>query len=242
MASDRESIATELYGDAGSPTANTLVAPEPFNSPNNPVEFDLDAAEALLEEAGWTGSPRAKDGVELSILYTTTVNPVRQKTQEILKQGWESIGFKVELKSIDASVYFSSDAGNPDTVAHFYADVTMFTNGPVSPYPLDYMAGFKSNEPETDIAQQANQWSGNNYNRWVNDEFNELWLQARTELDLDAQAELFIGMNDLVIEEVVRIGLVHRGGLVGYSNRMRGQVDSSWELEVYDIANWYAEK
>ncbi len=242
LASDRETIATELYGQAGQPTANTLVSPEPFRSPNNPVEFDLDAAEALLEEAGWTGSPRAKDGVELSIVYTTTVNPVRQKTQEILKQSWENIGFAVELKSIDASVYFSSDAGNPDTVCHFYADVTMFTNGPVNPYPLDYMAGFKSDVPEQDIAQQSNQWSGNNYNRWVNEEFNELWLQAKTELDPDAQAELFISMNDLVIEDVARIGLVHRGGLTGYSNRIKGHSDSSWEIEVYDIENWYAEE
>jgi peptide/nickel transport system substrate-binding protein len=118
----------------------------------------------------------------------------------------------------------------------------MFTNGPVNPYPLDYMAGFKSDEPETDIAQQSNQWSGNNYNRWVNEEFNELWLQARTELDPDTQAELFIAMNDLVIQDVARIGLVHRGGLTGFSNRIKGHVDASWELEVYDIQDWYAEE
>jgi len=49
-------------------------------------------------------------------------------------------------------------------------------------------------------------------------------------------------MNDLVINEVVRIGLVHRGGLTGYSTRIQGHAESSWELEVYDIANWYAEE
>ena len=90
------------------------------------------------------------------------------------------------------------------------------------------------------IAQQSNQWSGNNYNRWVNEEFNEMWLQARTELDPNTQAELFIGVNDLVINEVVRIGLVHRGGLTGFSNRIRGHQESSWEIDAYDIANWYA--
>jgi peptide/nickel transport system substrate-binding protein len=242
LASDRETIATQLYGDAGKPTANTLVAPSNLDSQNTSTDFDLDAAAAMLDEAGWTGSPRAKDGVELKIVYTTTSNPVRQKTQEILKQAWESIGFSVELKAIDAGVYFSSDAGNPDTVAHFYADVTMFTNGPVSPFPLDYMSGFKSNEPETDIAQKSNSWSGNNYNRWVNEEYNELWEQARTELDPDVSAELFIAMNDLVINEVARIGLVHRGGLTGFSNRVKGHTASSWELEVYDIADWHAEE
>ncbi len=244
LGSDRETIATELYGEAGSPTANTLVAPTSFNSPNTVVEYDLEKAAALLDEAGWAldGNKRKKDGKELSVVSITTVNPVRQKTQEILKQSWEELGITVELKAIDAGVYFSSDAGNPDTVAHFYADISMFTNGPVSPYPLDYMAGFKSDDPAVDIAQKSNSWSGNNYNRWVNEEFNELWLQARTELDPDKQAELFIAMNDLVVNEVVRIGLVHRGGLEGYSNRIQGHTESSWEMAIYDIANWYAEE
>ncbi|HMM43911.1 MAG TPA: ABC transporter substrate-binding protein, partial [Thermomicrobiales bacterium] len=244
LATDQDTIATQLYGDGGSPTANTLVAPAPFNSPNTSTEYDLDKAAALLDEAGVTldGNTRKKDGKELSLVFITTTSPIRQKTQEIIKQSWEQIGVAVELKAIDAGVYFSSDAGNPDTVSHFYADISMFTNGPSSPYPLDYMSGFKSNEPETDIAQKSNSWSGNNYNRWVNEDFNKLWEQAATELDADKQAELFIGMNDLVINEVVRIGLVHRAGLSGFSNRLKGHTPSSWEMAVYDIANWYAEE
>ncbi|HMM43589.1 MAG TPA: peptide ABC transporter substrate-binding protein, partial [Thermomicrobiales bacterium] len=244
ISSDRETIATQLYGEAGTASPNTLVAPTSFDSPNTSMEYDLEKAAALLDEAGWIldGNTRKKDGKELALSYMTTVNPVRQKTQEILKQSWEQIGMSIELRAIDAGVFFSSDAGNPDTISHFYADIGMFTNGPVSPYPLDYMSGFKSNEPETDIAQKSNSWSGNNYNRWVNEDFNKLWLQAKTELDPDTQAELFIGMNDLVVNEVVRIGLVHRNGLTGFSNRLKGHVDSSWEMEVYDIENWYAEE
>lgn len=103
---DRETIATELYGEAGTATANTLVSPATFASPNTLVNFDLDAAGALLDEAGWErdGDTRKKDGEELSIIYTTTTSPIRQKTQEILKQGWEELGVSVELKAIDASV------------------------------------------------------------------------------------------------------------------------------------------
>jgi peptide/nickel transport system substrate-binding protein len=103
------------------------------------------------------------------------------------------------------------------------------------------MQGFKSSDPATDIAQQSNSWSGNNYNRWVNEEFNELWEQARTEMDPDTQAELFIAMNDLVVGEVVRIGLVHRAIPDGFSNRIKGYKPSSWDVGLYDIANWYAE-
>ncbi len=243
LATDQEIIATQLYGEAGSPTPNTLVSPASFTSPNTTMDYDPEAAGALLDEAGWIldGKVRAKDGRKLSLVYTSTISPIRQRTQEIIKQYWGEIGVEVEIVAIDASVYFSSDAGNPDTVAHFYADVTMFTNGPISPYPLDYMAGFKSTEPAVDLAQKSNNWSGTNYHRWVNEEFNALWEQARTELDPDVQAELFIGMNDLVINEVVRIGLVHRSIPAGFSKRIKGHVPSSWEAGVYDIANWYEE-
>jgi peptide/nickel transport system substrate-binding protein len=241
---DRETIATELYGPAGQATANELVAPTKFVSPNTSFTFDVEAAGTLLDEAGWTldGDKRSKDGVEMKVLYQTTVNPVRQKTQEIVKAGWEQLGVATELKSIDAGVFFSSDAGNPDTASHFYADFEMYTNGPTSPYPIDFMAGWKSNEPEVDLAQKANQWSGNNYNRWVNEEFNTLWEAARTELDPEKQAPLFIGMNDLIINEVVRIPLVHRATVNGISKKVRGNQASAWDVNVYDIENWFFEE
>jgi peptide/nickel transport system substrate-binding protein len=242
MSCDRETISAELYGPAGQATANILVSPPSFVSPNTSFEFDVEAAMAALEAAGWTGSPRAKDGVEMRILYQTTVNPVRQKTQEIIKQSWEQMGIPTELKSIDAGVFFSSDAGNPDTAAHFYADIEMFTNGPASPYPLAYMSNWKSNEPEVDIPQQANGWLGNNYERWVNEEYNELFLQTAAELDPAAQADLFIALNDLVIGDIVVIPLVWRNGVTGVSKRLKGYARSVYEPDTWDVYNWYFEE
>jgi peptide/nickel transport system substrate-binding protein len=239
---DRDTIATELYGPAGEATANLLVAPENFASPNTTHEFDPDAGAAMLEAAGWTGSPRAKDGVEMSVIYQTTINPLRQKTQEIVKQGWEQMGVAVELKSIDAAVFFASDAGNPDTASHFYADFEMFTNGPASPYPISYMASWVSRDPAVDLAQQSNAWAGSNTTRWVNEEFNELYTQALTELDPDTQVELFHGMNDLVVNEVAEIALVHRSEVVAAANRLKGYTPSPWTTDVRDIANWYFEE
>jgi peptide/nickel transport system substrate-binding protein len=166
------------------------------------------------------------------------VNPVRQKTQEIVKQAWESMGIPTELKSIDAGVYFSSDAGNPDTAAHFYADFEMFTNGPSSPYPIAYMAGWHTSE----ISAQANQWSGNNYERYTNPEYDALVDEARTELDPDRQAELFIAMNDIVVNDVVAIAEVHRANVTGVSNKLQGYNQSAWTSDTYDIANWYMEE
>jgi peptide/nickel transport system substrate-binding protein len=239
---DRETIATELYGVAGQATSNLLVSPTVYASPNTTAEFDPEAAAALLEAAGWIGSPRSKDGVEMKVLYQTSINPVRQKTQEIIKQSWEAMGISVELKSIDAAVYFASDAGNPDTASHFYADFEMFTNGNTVPFPIDYMASWVSRDPAVDLAQQSNAWAGTNATRWVNEEFNELYTQARTELDPAKSAELFIQMNDLAVNGVAEIPLVHRASVIAHTNRLQGFTLTPWSTDVRDIADWYFEE
>ena len=241
LAADRQTVADQLYGPAGKATPNILVAPEKFASQNTSFEFNLDKAKQTLDAAGWTGSPRAKGDVEIKILYQTTINPLRQKTQEIIKQGWESIGVPTELKSIDAGVYFSSDAGNPDTAAHLYADIEMYTSGPSSPYPIDYMTNWKSVNPAVDIAQKSNQWAGGNIHRWVNEDYNKLYTQALTELDEAKQVKLFWGMNDLVVNEIVVVPLVHRSDVTANSKKLKGFETSPWTPDVHDIANWYFE-
>jgi peptide/nickel transport system substrate-binding protein len=244
LATDRDTVADQLYGPSGKGTGNFLVQPANFASPNTAYKFDVDAANKLLDDGGYAkdGDTRKKGDVSLNVLYQTTVNSVRQKTQEIVKAGWESIGAKVELKSIDAGVYFSSDAGNPDTSAHFYADFEMFTTGPSVPYPIAFMAGWKSEDPAVDIAQKSNQWAGPNYNRWVSDDYNKLYHQALTELDPTKQADLFIGMNDLVVNEIVEIPLVWRADVVAANKKLKGYDPSPWTPDVWDIANWYFEE
>ncbi len=239
LACQRDVIANTLYGRAGKATSNILVAPERFVSKNTSWKFDLDAAAKLLDEAGWTKGPdgvRQKDGVRMEVVYQTTINPVRQKTQEIIKSAFEKLGIKVELKSIEASVFFSSDPGNPDTAAHFYADLEMFTNGPSSTYPVDYMVSWYG-KPDN-IAQKANNWSGNNYERWQNEEYDKLYEQALVELDPKKQEELFIKMNDLVVNNVVVIPLVHRNSVSGRKKDLTDLELSRWTDETWNIANW----
>lgn len=239
LACQRDVIANTLYGRAGKATSNILVAPERFVSKNTSWKFDLNEAAKLLDEAGWTKGPdgiRQKDGVRMEIVYQTSINPVRQKTQEIIKNAFEQLGIKVELKSIEASVFFSSDPGNPDTYAHFYTDIEMFTNGPASTYPLDYMISWYGKEDN--IAQKANNWAGNNIERWQNEEYDKLFEQAQTELDPKKQEELFIKMNDLVVNNVVVIPLVHRNSVSGRKKDLTGLELSRWTDETWNIANW----
>lgn len=242
---DRDAIAEQFFGVLGKPTANTLAAPPQFASPNTSYEFDLERAAQLLDEAGWTvqDGVRQKDGVEMRILYQSSVIPIRQKIQEVVKQALESLGIPTELKAVPGSSFFSSDAGNPDTLFHFYADWQMFANGPNIPYPIDYMAWYKSDEPDIDIPQEQNGWSGRNIARWVSDEYNALYGQSLVESDPELQAELFIGMNDLIVmQDVIEIPLVHRSQVAAKNRNLKGNSMSPWTTDFWDIQNWYLEE
>ena len=93
-------------------------------------EFNVDKANQILDAAGWKRGAdgiRAKDGKRLKLLFQTSTNAPRQKTQAIVKQAAAKAGIEIELKSVVASVFFASDAANPDTYPHFYADLQMYT-------------------------------------------------------------------------------------------------------------------
>ena len=77
-------------------------------------------------------------------MFQTSINGPRQKTQAIVKQACQRAGIDVELKSVVASVFFSSDVANPDTMNKFYADIEMFQFPISQPDPAQLLRRFHS--------------------------------------------------------------------------------------------------
>jgi peptide/nickel transport system substrate-binding protein len=245
LSAQRDVISTQLYAgeEFEPPTANILAGIPSMESPNTSWEFNIEEAKRILEEAGWTmqGDVRAKDGVELNITFVTSINPVRQKEQAIIKQALEQIGFRVELRQVDAAVFFDSSAGNEQNTSHFYNDIEMYTTGPTTPIPVDYMLTWYAGPVGENIAQASNNWSGQNYGRYQNAEYDQLFEQARLETDLEKAAELFIQLNDILINDVAVIPLVNRASdKYGISTTLRDEnvALSPFEYNYWNIANW----
>ena len=237
---DRQAIQAEIYGRQGETTANFLVTPARFRSADTRWEFSVDKAAAALEAAGWKRGPdgvRARDGRRLRLVFQTSINAPRQKTQAIVKQACARAGIEVELKSVVASAYFSSDAANPDTVRHFYADLQMYQLLMGRPDPQLYMERFTSWQ----IPSKDNKWSLGNTGRWRSDEYDRLWRASEGEMDPVRRAALFIRMNDLVIREGVVIPIVWRNEATAVSSRLRGVEISPWESNLWNIAHWRSE-
>jgi len=236
---DRESIKKHIYGRAGLISPNFLTGPKAFVSKNTSWEFNIDKASALLEEAGWKKGAdgiREKDGKKFKLLFQTSTNAPRQKTQAIFKQAAQKAGIDVELKSVVASVFFSSDVGNPDTYIKFYADLEMFQIPMTQPDPAAYMSYYRS----TDISSKANKWQSRNFPRWVNPAYDKLLDAAATEVDPIKRAEYYIKTNDMLWEEVVVINVLHRLKTSAISNKLRAPV-SGWANDVGMLQDWYKE-
>jgi peptide/nickel transport system substrate-binding protein len=243
LATDRASIASQLYGATAEATANVLTTPTNLNSKNTSFEFNIDKANQILDQAGYTrgsdGTRVTPAGVRMHVLFQTTVNSLRQKEQALVKDGWQKIGIETELKSIDATSFLSDDPGNPDTNWHFYADVEMSSNIFDSPFPLRYMRGFYGAVPERDWAQKSNKWAGQNFQKWSSDEYNSLYDQVTSETDPDRARQLWIRMNDLVVTSYVRIALVDRKSIDARSKSLRGPEPRSFDGGfAWNVADW----
>ena len=235
---DRDSVHKYIYGRGGAATPNAVINPAPFRSPNTSYEFSVEKAAAILDKAGWKPGPdgvRAKDGKQLKYLFQTSTNGPRQKTQQIVKQALKKAGIEVELKSVIASVFFSSDVANPDTYPHFYADLQMYTTGPVLPDPQLWMQLFLS----TEVAQKSNKWQGRNVVRWRNDAYDKAYNAAQSELDPVKRAALLITCNDLAVSENV-LPLIHRAEVSAVGATLTAP-RSGWDNDLSFLPDWYRE-
>jgi peptide/nickel transport system substrate-binding protein len=242
LAVDRDTMAKQLYGETGVVTTNVLTTPPPVASKGTKYEFSVDKANKLLDDAGFKKGANnmrtTPDGKPMKIVLSTSINSLRQKEQALIKDGWNKIGVDVELKAVDAGVYFASDPGKPDTINHFQWDAMMFTSTFTSPYPQGYMKQWYSGDVSRDVAQKSNNWAGTNRNRWINDEYNKTYDAALKELDETKSAALWHKANDLVVNEFINVPLIDRKRVDAHAKTLKGPKLVPFDSDPWNIGDW----
>ncbi|MBP2421099.1 ABC transporter substrate-binding protein [Microbacterium imperiale] len=121
---DREEITATLLGPADKPAVSPLASSTPyFTDLGDVLEYDPDAAAALLDEAGWAvGSDgiREKDGERLSFSVTYWQSP--KEVLELVQQQLREIG--VDLQLTHASIADSQAASADGTYDFVYGNLT----------------------------------------------------------------------------------------------------------------------
>jgi len=238
---DREAMAKNLYGPAGAATCNILPSvPPQTNSKNTKCSFDVAKANQILDDAGWKkGSDgiRAKNGVQLKVTFSTSVNDVRAKEEQVMKAAFTQAGISMDIRNADAGVFFGQPT-NADAASRFEKDLEMYTNNPGVPDAEAYFDGWTT----TQIAQKSNGWKLNNVQRYSDPKYDAIVDQLKKELDPDKRAQLQIQANDFLVNNFVIVPIIDRNSVNGRRADLLYTAPTPWDWNVWNIAHWQIKK
>ena len=173
----------------------------------------------------------------MKFVYQTSINGTRQKEQAIVKQAAQKAGIDLELKSVTASVFFSSDVANPDTYGKFWADMQMYTTTMTAPDAERFMDQYTSAE----ISQKANKWRAATSAATSTPNTTSSSRRREPELDPVKRAAIYIKMNDMVVNDHVIIPLISRPRVRGGNLKLVTTL-SGWDLDFSALQNWYRDR
>ncbi|SFV26663.1 oligopeptide transport system substrate-binding protein [Devosia crocina] len=152
-----------------------------------PYEERVERAVELMTEAGYGPS----NPLTLQLRYNTNDN--HQRIAVAIAAMWEPLGVRVELFNAETAVHYDALRAGDFQVgrAGWLLDYSDPSN------TLDLL--------KTGISQDGTMNWGNNYGRYSNEEFDALMVQASTELDLDARAELLAQAEKIAMDEFAAI-------------------------------------
>lgn len=225
---DRKGLVRTAFGSGREPAAKLLVGINGLESAQAGVVDDREAANRLLDEAGWVldGDVRSKDGRELRLTLMYPDSPRRETIAKELVKDWKRIGVAVRRKPVESSVYFDADPANEESAGRFAADLRLVQDGPNTAFPADYLLGWVG--------------GGLNASRYDNADYDALGTELIAASSYDAAATLMTRMNDLLMTDAAAIPLVRVADRYAIATTLRNDNVAAGPFEslYWNIANW----
>ncbi|KQR66651.1 ABC transporter substrate-binding protein [Frigoribacterium sp. Leaf172] len=173
-------------------------------------EVDVDAANALLDDAGWTERDsdgfRTKGGERLTLEFPVSTNqsiPAEQSLFEQIQAGARDLGFDVVLSPLDVSSWYGALAANDyDLVSAPYTKVgpdvlrILYDTAGITPAPSGYFANLAqlSDPALDDLLKRASETSDADERADLYEQAQTIVLESRTVLPLyDQQNHYLVG-------------------------------------------------
>lgn len=219
LATDRELLVSDVYLGAAIPGNAGWVHPEsPFYDESIETTFDVDAANALLDEAGITDSDgdgvRELDGEALEVeLLAVSSNALRMRIAELLAAQYAEIGMRVEVASLDQEAFDQLVWPEYDVAAGRNYDMAVFGWSAPTQADIGQMGALVDSDPTL----------GNlNITGYRSDEADALAAELRTESNPEARRAVAAELQALIAEELPLITLLYPNGLYGHSSDAYG--------------------
>jgi peptide/nickel transport system substrate-binding protein len=189
-------------------------------------EFNIDQANKLLDNAGWTmGSDgvRQKNGQRLEFKYSTTSNNAwRQSSEQINQANFKKIGVKVDIQNYPASTFFGSFL--PGGKAGTY-DLAEWS----SSYVYD-----ANDAPNLSCAAVGS----SNFNFFCDPQMDTLFSQEQATTDFNTRQQVFNQIHTLILQDNPFVTLFSPSDLSmvikGANNYHPGPFGASETVNIWD--------
>lgn len=225
-ATDVATIIEAIYYGLEPPTL-TYLPPDhwAYNPEVKTYPYDLERANALLDEAGWAMADdgvRAKDGVRLAFgMSTSAGNQSRESAQQVLQQAYKEIGVELSIDNRPASTLWSDDvpAGEFDTLMVAWDNAVPSDPDPTSRLHSRFIP--------------VETGAGANYVQFKNPEADALMEQGVRETDQAKRAEIYKQLQALLAEELPWAPLFNSTNKFGHVASLQG-----YEANPYTPTNF----
>lgn len=210
--------------------------------------FDVEAAKAALETAGWTDSNGDgtvdKDGTEAVLeACTSSGNPTRQLTLEKVAGYLSEIGVKINITLADAaSVYFAGwNDTTPDTKCSIYRgtyDLALFA------WVLTFdLFGNYYYSYHTEQWPDEEPHDGGNTSRFSNPDMDEALNTLRDAVSAEEQVQAALTIQQVYVDEIAEIPLYYRESTRGKSVRLQNFFKNpSTASDMWNTEDWFIQE
>ncbi|MBI5944162.1 MAG: peptide ABC transporter substrate-binding protein [Chloroflexi bacterium] len=210
-----------------------------------PRAFGFDAAKAnqLLDEAGWVmgddgirvakDALYAEDGTRLSLeLQGYTAFDPLQLTEEFIVENLKAVGIEARIQNYDFSIIFGTFEDNSPRAVGDY-DMLIFDRGfTTEPQGYNFDAYHSSRIPT------AENPTGGNYFRWVNDDVDIALEVAGSSFDLQTRKDAYCRIGQAVIDDLPQVYLYLFQDNYGVADNLEGYILSTWGSMSWGAQNW----
>jgi peptide/nickel transport system substrate-binding protein len=235
LAMDKQARIDAIYYGLPVPTESFLPRESWAFEPDLPVhKFDPARANALLDSAGWVrGSDgiRQKGGVRLSFTNsTTTGNPGREQSQQLLQQDWRAIGAEMRINNMPAAVIWGDFWQKSKFESVVVASNFMIGNDP------DVTPRFSSR------AIPAKQGAGLNTYQYQNPEVDRLLAQGASQFDQQDRKITYGKIQRIIRDDLVLLPVSQTITAEGLKDKLNGFAPNiNCSSNCWNMREWFWE-
>ncbi|MBT5373218.1 MAG: peptide ABC transporter substrate-binding protein [Rhodospirillaceae bacterium] len=231
---DRVAISEQLFAGK-QPVAQGPVSPLDWVYDSNIASYpyDPEKASALFDAAGWIkgedGLRRNADGKHFSLtLMTTSGDHTRALVEQVIQSQWHQLGIKVNIRNQPARVFFGQ------TVTQ-----RKFTGGAMFAWISSPENIPRSTLHSMEIPNAENNYAGQNYTGYANDEADALIDAIEVELDRQKRRELWARLQTIYARDLPALPLYYRAQPFVLPQWLKGVVPTGHQYpSTLWVENW----